>query len=78
RRGREVRRASVDVSESGNFERGSYEGNAAELELTRNESPYFDPGRRRDAEQDLEERVVRKLSAQLAEQVYRDVLRFVP
>lgn len=78
RRGREVRRASVDVSESGNFERGVYEGNAAELELTRNESRYFDPGRRRDAEQDLEERVVRKLSAQLAEQVYRDVLRFVP
>ncbi len=78
RRGREVRRASVDVSESGDFERGTYEGNAAELELTRNESRYFDPGRRRDAEQDLEERVVRKLSAQLAEQVYRDVLRFVP
>jgi len=78
RQGREVRRSSVDVSESGDFERGVYDGDTAELELTRNESRYFDPGRRREAQQDLEERVVRKLSARLAEQVYRDVLRLVP
>ncbi len=77
RQRREVRRASVDVSESGDFERGVYAGDAADLELTSNERRHFDPGRRHDAEQDLEERVVRKLTSRLAEQVYRDVLRFV-
>jgi tetratricopeptide (TPR) repeat protein len=76
-RGREVRRSSVDVSESGGFERGVYSGNPRDLVLTRNERRYFDPERRRDAEQDLEEHVIAKASAQLAGKVYRDVLRFV-
>ncbi len=76
-RGREVRRSSVDVSESGDFERGVYSGNPRDLVLTRNARRHFDPERRRDAEQDLEERVIAKVSARLAEKVYRDVLRFV-
>jgi tetratricopeptide (TPR) repeat protein len=76
-RGREVRRSSVDVSESGDFERGVYSGNPSDLVLTRNARRYFDPERRRDVEQDLEERVIAKVSARLAEKVYRDVLRFV-
>jgi len=63
--GRELETFRVAARETGNFERGVYEGNAGELELSRNEARYFD----RDLIDEQTKEVERAALAELAENV---------
>ena len=76
--GREVRRHSFEVSESGRFARAEYDGDPRQLKLPDNERRLFDIYRQREQEQEIQDRLIDKAAVQLAAQVFDDLVSCVP
>ena len=68
-----IRERTVELQESGSFERAFYAGDWTQLELSRNERRLFDPNRMRDFELAVEDRLVQETSERLARKVFRDL-----
>ena len=77
-RSREVRRRDVHASESGRFVRAHYDGDSRQLRLSESERRLFDPWRERDEELAIEDRLIEKMTAQLATRAYEDLVSCVP
>lgn len=71
---RAVRDRTVEVRESGRFERAVYDGDWANLELTRNERRWFEADRQREFELALEERLLATVTLEFNERVFRDLM----
>jgi len=76
--GREARRRSVEVSESGRFTRAHYDGDPRQLKLLDSERRLFDAHREREQEQEIQDRLIEKAGVQLAGQVFDDLVSCVP
>lgn len=77
-RGREVRRRAVQASESGRFTRAQFDGDSRQLRLPDSEQRLFDPWRERDEERAIEDQLIEKASAQLANRAFDDLVSCVP
>lgn len=71
---RTVRESTVEVRESGEFERAVYNGDWTKLDLTRNERRWFEADRQREFELAIEERLLTEAALEFSERVYRDLV----
>jgi tetratricopeptide (TPR) repeat protein len=76
-RSRGTHERTVEIDETGRFERGEYNGNPRELVLSRNERRLFDRGRLHDEAHEIEERLLEKTTVSLAQSVFEDLLNSV-
>jgi len=74
RDGRRVDDFPVSENESGSFEWGIYEGDVADLQLSRAESRLFDPIIQAQQRSVIEDALMAQLAEKIAGQVYRRVL----
>jgi len=74
---REVDRGTVEAEESGPFELARFTGDWHRLDLTRNETRWFELGESREHEWAIEERLVQEASDHLAQRVYAGLLQRV-
>ncbi|UCE02020.1 MAG: hypothetical protein JSW67_12255 [Candidatus Latescibacterota bacterium] len=74
---RATQERTVEIDETGRFERGEYNGNPRELVLSRNERRLFDHRRARDEVHEIEERLLEKTTVSLAQSVFEDLLNSV-
>ena len=74
---RAVRERTIEVRESGRFERAVYDGDWANLDLTRNERRWFEADRQVEFTFTIEERLLRKAAEDFSERLYRDLLNQV-
>jgi len=71
---RAARERTMDVRESGRFERASYDGDWTNLDLTRNERRWFEADRQADFDFAIEERLLREAADEFSDRLYRDLL----
>lgn len=76
--GRQIGNFAVSETESGPFERGVYDGDPRELDLTRSQLMLFDPARQAQARAVIEDRLIAQLAEELAGHVFERVLRRIP
>jgi tetratricopeptide (TPR) repeat protein len=74
---RAVTERTVEVVESGEFERAVYDGDWTRLDLTRNERRWFDRDRQREFELAIEEQLLVEAVLEFSTKVYRDLGRRV-
>ncbi|GMR13023.1 MAG: hypothetical protein BMS9Abin29_1220 [Gemmatimonadota bacterium] len=77
-RGRVVETSSFRVSRSGNFERASYNGDPADLRLSRSVRNLFAAGRMASLRKDLEDRIVEEAARRFGQRAFREVLSRIP
>lgn len=77
-RGNEIAEFQRRASHTGRFERGVYEGNVANLELSRNEARLFDRDLIRQQYQVVEEALLAELAQELGPAVFSRVLSRIP
>lgn len=73
-----LERGTVDADASDRFERGRYDGDDRDLDLSRRERGYFDRSALEEDERALENVLVDELADRLARQVFESLLRRVP
>ena len=71
---RAVRERTMEVRESGRFERASYDGDWTNLDLTRNERRWFEADRQAEFDFAIEERLLREAADEFSDRLYRDLL----
>jgi tetratricopeptide (TPR) repeat protein len=71
---RAVHERTIEVRESGRFERAVYDGDWTNLDLTRNERRWFEADRQIESTFALEEQLIREAVAEFSEHLYRDLL----
>ena len=74
---RGVRERTIEVRESGGFERAVYDGDWTNLDLTRNERRWFEVDRQVEFKFAIEERLLRKAAEEFSDRLYRDLLNQV-
>jgi len=74
---RGVRERTIEVRESGGFERAVYDGDWTNLDLTRNERRWFEVDRQEEFKFTIEERLLRKAAEEFSDRLYRDLLNQV-
>jgi tetratricopeptide (TPR) repeat protein len=77
RAGREVENFASGDNESGPFQRGVYDGDLSELNLSRSDAMLFDEARQAQARAVIEDRLLAQLAERIADQVFERVLRRV-
>jgi len=78
RDGREVEEFPVSENESGPFQRGVYEGDPRNLDLSRSEARLFDPVVLAQQRAVIEDALMAQLAEGIADQVFRRVLNRIP
>jgi len=76
--GREVENFASGDNESGPFERGVYDGDLRDLNLSRSERMLFDEVQQAQVRAAIEDRLIAQLAERIAGQVFERVLRRVP
>jgi hypothetical protein len=76
--GRELEEFAVTENASGSFERAVYEGDSRDLDLSRSQRRLFDPVIQAERMAAIEDRLMREVSATLADRIFRAVLNRVP
>ena len=71
---RAVRERTIEVGESGRFERAVYDGNWTDLALTRNERRWFEADRHLEFTLAIEEELLWEAVAEFSARVYRDLM----
>ena len=71
---RGVRERTIEVRESGRFERAVYHGDWTKLDLTRNERRWFEADRQLEFTLAIEEGLLREAVGELSGRVYRDLM----
>ena len=74
---RAARERTIEIRESGKFERAVYDGDWSNLDLTRNERRWFEADRQVEFTFAIEERLLRKAALDFSERLYRDLLNQV-
>lgn len=74
---RRMRERTVELTESGRFERAVYDGDWRSLQLTRNERRWFEEDRQREFTMDIEESLLAEAVIAFGDQAYRDLGRMV-
>ncbi|MCZ6755900.1 MAG: hypothetical protein O7E49_11360 [Gemmatimonadetes bacterium] len=74
---RAVRQRTIEVRESGRFERAVYQGDWTNLDLTRNERRWFEADRQLEFTLAIEEKLLGEAVAEFGERVYRELLNQV-
>ena len=74
RDGDELERFVESGRETGGFERGVYGENPRELQLSSNESRYFDPDLLEKQRAEVQQAALEELAEQLADRLFREVI----
>jgi len=77
-RGVQIGSTTARANDSGRFERGAYRGDPRDLELSRGEQLLFDPAARRQRRAEIETRLLAALAGNVADGVFREVVRRIP
>ena len=77
-RGTRLGSSTARASGSGRFERGRYGGSWRDLDLSRGEILLFDPAARRQQYALIEEKLLADLAGEVADDVFREVVRRIP
>lgn len=77
-RGVQIGSATARANEAGRFERGVYRGDPRDLELSRGEQLLFDLAAQRQRRAEIETRLLSELAANVADDVFREVVRRIP
>jgi hypothetical protein len=77
-RGVQLGSSTARANDGGRFERGVYRGDPRDLELSRGEQLLFDPAAQRRRRAEIETRLLSELAGNVADGVFREVVRRIP